>query len=89
MVDSRYLNLEVLIAENGQNTVWAATYVEPETGVVHQTAVKKFPSSPSEDQLNQIHKELSVLFMASNRCNLLQTRGYLIQRIRTTACLHP
>jgi len=65
--DARYLTLESIRAENGMSTVWDATYEEPETGIVHQTVVKKFTASPSEDQLNQIHNELSVLFTASSR----------------------
>jgi len=49
--------------------VWAATYVEPETGIAHQTAVKKFKASPSNEELHEIHKELAVTFMASSRCH--------------------
>lgn len=68
MVDSRFLMLERPKSESqGGNTVWDATYEEPETGIVHLTAVKKFTASPSKDQLDQIHKELSVLFTASSR----------------------
>jgi len=70
-VDSRYLSLHDQIAQSRDESteVCEATYVEPETGIAHQTAVKKFKASPSSEELHQIHKELAVMFMASSRCH--------------------
>jgi len=71
-VDSRYLSLHTQIAQSrasDRTEVWSATYVEPETGIAHQTAVKKFKASPSSEELHEIHKELAVTFMASSRCH--------------------
>lgn len=79
--DARFLTLESIRAENGLNTVWDALYEEPETGIVHQTVVKKFTASPSEAQLTQIHNELSVLFTASSRWATLSATKTKGQRI--------
>jgi hypothetical protein len=68
-VEFRHLKLQSVIAENslGRSTVYQGCYEERETGISHDVAVKKFPPPRSTEEQVQIHRELSVMFMASSR----------------------
>jgi hypothetical protein len=63
-----------LIAENthGKSAVYVGLYLERETGISHEVAVKKFPAPSSTDEQEQIHRELSVMFMASSRYRIVR-----------------
>jgi len=70
-VDPRQLQLGKVLAENmsAKSSVWEGVYSEGETGIMHDVAVKKWQAARSPEELNQIHRELSVTFMASSRCH--------------------
>jgi hypothetical protein len=72
-VEFRHLKLQSILAENslGRSTVYQGFYEERETGISHDVAVKKFPPPRSIEEQEQIHRELSVMFMASSRYILL------------------
>jgi hypothetical protein len=73
-VDFRNVTLHTLIAENthGKSAVYVGLYLERETGISHEVAVKKFPAPSSTDEQEQIHRELSVMFMASSRYRIVR-----------------
>jgi len=67
-VDSDNLTLDMPIHDDGSRSqVWSGTLLEPETGIRHPVAVKRFPGAESAEQLRSIHREIGVMVLASQR----------------------
>ena len=68
-LDSSHLVLGDALGEDGSRSqVFAAEYHEPETGISHAVAVKKFPPARTPQELQSAHREIGVMYLASTRC---------------------
>lgn len=68
-LDPAHLELGEALGEDGSRSqVFAAEYHEPETGISHAVAVKKFPPARSPQELQSAHREIGVMYLASTRC---------------------
>jgi serine/threonine protein kinase len=67
-VDSDNLQLESPLDDGGSRSqVWAGSLLEPETGIRHAVAVKRFPPAKTVEDLRGIHREIGVMCLASQR----------------------
>ena len=68
-LDTSHLVLGEALGEDGSRSqVFAAEYHEPETGISHAVAVKKFPLARTPQELQSAHREIGVMYLASTRC---------------------
>ena len=69
-LDQSNLMLAEPIGEDGSRSqVFAARYHEPETGISHAVAVKRFPPPRTQQELKSVHREIGVMYLASTRCH--------------------
>ena len=69
-LDPSHLTIGDPIGEDGSRSqVFAAQYYEPETGIVHDVAVKKFPPARTPHEIKTVHREIGLVYLASTRCH--------------------